>query len=447
MAPQKYPRSLTESFDCLPRGRYSDTVNVRAKQRLNLWICLFWLAAAPASAGDWPAFRGPDGNGIAHEERAPLRWGPAQNVLWKSPLPGPGNSSAIVVRGRVFVTCAENQGKRRRLYCYERKTGTVLWARTVEVDDVEPTHPTNPYCASTPAAGDSHVIVWHGSAGVFCYDLDGAPVWKTDLGPVHHDWGYASSPILDHGKVILNFGPGARTFLAALELRTGALLWKCEEPGGLNETSKHMIGSWTTPLVVKVDGKDQVLCAMPTRVIACDAETGELRWFCDGLADDKALLIYPSPLVWNGFGIAAAGWVNSPVMGFKLGGSGDVTKSNRVWQARQAQQIGSGVVVDGYAYVVTGSPSVAQCVECQTGKVRWSNRLDTGESWGSLIYAAGRFYITSRRGATSVFRAGPDTFELLAQNDLGEPSNATPAVSDGQLFLRTDRNVYCISGE
>ncbi|MBI5091882.1 MAG: PQQ-binding-like beta-propeller repeat protein [Candidatus Hydrogenedentes bacterium] len=384
---------------------------------------------------------------MAREIHAPLRWGPAENVRWKIALPGPGNSSPIVVGGRVFVTCAENQGKKRHLYCCDSDKGTILWVRTVEVDYVEPTHPTNPYCASTPVADYSHVIVWHGSAGVFCYSPDGALIWQRDLGAIRHDWGYASSPILHRGRVFLNFGPGSRTFLAALDLRTGGLLWKYEEPGGSDTTDKKMIGSWSTPVIVKVENRDQVLCVMPTRVIACDAETGALRWFCAGLADEKASLVYPSALVWKGFGIAVTGWVNGPTMGFKLGGAGDVTTPNRLWQARQPQQIGTGVMVDGFAYSAIGSPGSVQCLECQTGKVRWSERLDSGEIWGSLVLAAGRFYVTSRRGVTSVFRAYPDRFELLAQNDLGEPSNATPAIAEGQVFLRTDQHLYCISDQ
>lgn len=406
-------------------------------------------AASVAGAGDWPAFRGPDGNGIAREDHAPVQWGPAEHVRWKAALPGPGNSSPIAVVGRVFVTCAEQEGRLRHLYCYDRATGAPLWVRTAEVATVEPTHPTNPYCSSTPAADDTQVIVWHGSAGVFCYTLDGAPVWHADLGAIRHDWGYASSPIVHRGKVFLNAGPGAQTFLAALDLRDGSLKWKFEEPGGSDATNGHMIGSWTTPLVAEVDGKEQVLCTMPSRVVACDAETGALAWFCSGLADEKATLVYPSPLVWKDVGVACSGWVNGPVFGFKLGGAGDVTETNRIWQTRQPQQIGSGVVVDGAAYIVTGSPSAAQCVDCATGTVRWTQPLGPGESWGSLVRAAGRFYVTSRKGITSVFRAGPDaaSFELLAQNDLGEPSNATPAISNGQIFLRTDRNLYCISDE
>src|SRR5262245_21269879 len=122
---------------------------------------LLWVMAASASAGDWPAFRGPDGNGVAREAKAPLHWGPGKNVLWKVSLPGPGNSSPIVSRGRVFVTCAEDEGRKRTLFCFDRRTGEKLWVRTVECSGTEPTHRSNPYCASTPVADGSRVVVWH----------------------------------------------------------------------------------------------------------------------------------------------------------------------------------------------------------------------------------------------------------------------------------------------
>lgn len=148
--------------------------------------------------------------------------------------------------------------------------------RKVEFLATEPTHRSNPYCASTPVADGERVIVWHGSAGVFCYTFNGTVAWKKDLGAIRHEWGYASSPILHRGKVVLNFGPGSRTFLAALDLETGELQWKHEEAGGLDATAERMVGSWSTPVVVKVEGKEQILCSMPTRVIACDPETGAL---------------------------------------------------------------------------------------------------------------------------------------------------------------------------
>jgi outer membrane protein assembly factor BamB len=262
---------------------------------------------------------------------------------------------------------------------------------------------------------------------------------------MRHEWGYASSPILHRGKVILNFGPGSRTFLTALDLRTGDLLWKQDEPGGLDTTDKRMVGSWTTPIVIKVNHADQILCSMPTRVIACDPETGSLLWSCGGLAGEKVDLVYASPLVCGDTAVAFTGWVNGPTIGFKLGGAGDVTASNRLWMEEQPQRLGSGVVVEERVYIVNAGPGTAQCMECRTGKVLWTARLDGGESWGSTVMAAGRLYVTSRRGVTTVFRPNPEKFELLAMNDLGEPSNATPAISDGQIFLRTDGHLYCIA--
>src|SRR5262249_37580483 len=155
---------------------------------------------------------------------------------------------------------------------------------------------------------------------------------------MRHDWGYASSPILHDGKVILNFGPGSRTFLAALELKSGDLLWKHDEPGGFDATDKRMVGSWSTPIVVKVDGRDQILCSMPTRVIACDPITGALLWSCGGLSNEKADLVYASPVVSGGVGVAFTGWVNGPTMGFKLGGTGDVTGTHQLWLEHQPQR-------------------------------------------------------------------------------------------------------------
>jgi outer membrane protein assembly factor BamB len=401
--------------------------------------------AASALAGDWPAFRGPDGNGIAREDKAPLHWGPEKNVRWKVSLPGPGNSSPIVSRGRVFVTCAEDEGKKRNLYCFDRRSGEKLWVRTVEFPTVEPTHKGNPYCGSTPVTDGGRVVVWHGSAGVICYNFDGKEIWKKDLGEARHEWGYASSPILHRGKVILNFGPGVRTFLAGLDLKTGDILWKCDEPGGLAETDKRMVGSWSTPIIIKVDGKEQVLCSMPTRVIACDPATGSVVWSCMGLGTERTDMVFPAPVVSGEVGVAFSGWVNGPTIGFKLGGSGDVTASNRLWLEKQQQRIGSSVVVDGRVYTVQAGPGTAQCMECRTGKVLWNERLDGGESWGSLVMAAGRLYVTSRRGVTTVFRPDPEKLEVLAMNDLGEASDATPAISDGQIFLRTNGHLYCIA--
>jgi len=397
------------------------------------------------SANDWPAFRGEGGTGISHENKLPLHWSPDENIRWKSDLPGPGNSSPIVSRGHGFITCAENSGKKRNLYSFDSENGNLQWVRSVEVATIEPTHRSNPNCGSTPVANADRIIVWHGSAGIFCHGDNGENIWKTEVAPVCHDWGYASSPILYRDKVILNHGPGSHTFFTALDVATGKILWKQEEPGGLDSTDKRMVGSWSTPVIVQAQGRDQILCSMPTRVIACDPETGSVLWFCNGLAGEKADLVYASPVLCDGIGVAFTGWVNGPTIGFKLGGSGDVTSSNRLWLEHQPQRIGSPVVIGKYLYIVNAGPGTAQCMECATGKIQWTERLEGGESWGSVVMGAGHFYVTSRRGVTSVFRADPAKFELLASNDLGETSNATPAIANGRIYLRTDRRLYCIA--
>jgi outer membrane protein assembly factor BamB len=190
-------------------------------RRTTIILALLVLVGRTARADDWPAFRGPAGNGISRESDFPLTWSREENVKWKAELPGPGNSSPIVAHGRVFVTCAEDQGRKRSLYCYDRASGNRLWVRTVSFDKVMPTHKTSPYCGSTPVAGRDRVVVWHSSAGLYCYDLDGRQLWSCDLGEFRHMWGYGSSPVLYKNRVVLNCGPGKRVFLAAVDLDTG----------------------------------------------------------------------------------------------------------------------------------------------------------------------------------------------------------------------------------
>lgn len=409
----------------------------------------FLIAATTcvAKAADWPGFRGPNGNGVTSEENVPTEWGPKKNIRWKKPLPGPGNSSPIVSRGRVFLATAETGGKKRHLYCFDRQTGGEMWVKTVEYNQPEPTHETNPACASTPVTDGERVVVWHGSPGVFCYDRNGKLLWERDLGQVEHIWGFGSSPILHRGSVILNYGPGVKTFVVALDIETGDVQWKVDEPGGVGPDDMKLAGSWSTPIVATVQGKEQLICSMPTRVVAYDPKNkGMVLWTCLGMSSERGDLSYASPIVSEDVLIALGGY-QGPAMGIRLGGSGDVTETHRLWRdaERQPQRIGSGVVVDGKLYIANAGPGTAQCIECQTGKVVWTERLNAGDHWGSCVLTDGNIYVTGQKGVTTVFRPNPEKFELVAENDLGEPSNATPAISEGELFLRTDAHLYCIS--
>src|SRR5260370_16549546 len=178
---------------------------MRRNALLALMIC---ACLVPCSrAGDWPSFRGPNGDGVSPEKHVPLRWGPTENIKWKMPLPAPGNSSPIVSKGRVFLTCATDHGKNRGLYCYDRKTGALLWSQIVPYAEPDPTHDTNPYCGSSPAADGERVVVWHGSAGLFFSYSDGKPLSSRDLGVFSHNYGHCPSPLLNMYNIIPNSRP------------------------------------------------------------------------------------------------------------------------------------------------------------------------------------------------------------------------------------------------
>lgn len=407
-------------------------------------VCLF--AAAAAQAGDWPSFRGPNGNGIAAEKNVPTKWGSKNNVAWRVELPGPGNSSPIVSAGRVFVACAADEGKKRNLYCYDRKDGKQLWVKTVEVSNVRETHQTNPYSGSTPVANGKRVVVWHGSAGLYCYDFDGKELWSKGLGNVGHMWGYGSSPVIDGNTVFLNFGPGAETFLTAIDLTNGKQLWKKAEPGGADQQLEgRYIGTWSTPVIANVGGRKQLICMMHTRVVAYSPTTGDIIWYCDGIRGNNGDLAYTSPLISGDIGVAFGGY-KGPAMAFRLGGSGNVTENQRLWwnDEGQPQRIGSGVIIGNYIFMVNAGPGTAECIELETGKQVWQKRLSGGNCWGSLCAVDGRLYVTGQNGTTTVFLPNAEKFELVAENRLNEPSNSTSAFSNGQIFLRTHKSLYCV---
>jgi len=413
------------------------------------FIALVLLTLATfAQAGDWPQFRGTNGDGHADGSKFPTEWGASKNVRWKMPLPEPGNSSPIVSSGRVFVTGTEAEGRTRSLYCFDRETGDQLWVRSVKFGKVERTHKTNPHGSSTPATDGRRVLAWHGSAGLYCYDFSGRELWGRDLGDFDHIWGYGTSPVLLEDRVIMHCGPGQRVFIAAVDLETGRTLWQTDEPhkgdGSYNENKKYM-GSWATPAITRIDGKVQIICAMPTRVNAYDPDTGKIIWTCDGVRGPRGDLAYSDPIIGDGLAVYFGGFMG-PAMGFRLGGSGNVTATHRLWRIeRNPQNIGTGVLIGPHVYKANAGPGTLQCVVAATGEELWQEKVTGTNHWGSVVYAASRLYVTSQKGATHVFLPNPERLELVATNELGERSNSTPAFSDGEIFIRTFEHLYCIA--
>jgi len=402
-----------------------------------------------ASADDWPAFRGPAGNGLSAEKSAPTTWSKDKNIKWHVALPVPGNGSPIVSNGRVFIAGSEDkEGKKRSLHCYDRKDGKQLWVKTVEFGKEMPTHETNTHSPSTPASDGKVVVVWHSSAGLYCYDFEGKELWKRDLGEFEHMWGEGTSPVLHDGKVFLNSGPAKKkVFVAAFELASGKTIWEKDEPfkgnGEKNEDNQFM-GSWSTPLIIKVEGKPQLICAMPTRLVAYAPEDGKLLWSCEGLRFKSGDLSYSSPILAGDICLTVGGY-GGPGIGVKLGGSGDVTATHRVWRnEKYPQSIGSGVFVDGHVYIPYAGVNVIDCMDPKTGKSVWRER-SKGAFWGSIVVAGGKGYVTDQKGRTVVFKPNPEKFESLAVNEMGEDSNSTPAISNGEIFIRTFKGLYCIA--
>jgi len=415
-----------------------------------LVLTLISSLAASARAADWPAFRGESGSGntVSQDTGFPVEWSPTKNVRWGVALPNRGNESPIVSQGRVFVTSATDDGRERRLHCIDRRDGTELWTKSVTFDAAEPTHQTNPFGAATPASDGTHVVVWHGSAGLFCYDFEGNQVWKADLGKVGHVWGYGSSPVLHDGKVILNFGPGEEQFVVAVNLSSGDVVWKHTEPGGSNAGGGKLAGSWSTPVIMDVDGAEQVICALPTRIVALNPVDGSLIWFCEGLTGRNGSLVYTSPLV-SGDIVVAMGGYTGPAIAVRAGGTGDVTASRRLWRddQKQPQRIGSGVIIGDKIFMANAGPGFIQCLNLETGEEVWRDRGPGGDHWGAMVLAGGHLYVTNQAGATLVMAPNAEKFEQVASNQMKEPSNSTPAFSDGQIFLRTAKHLYCIAQE
>jgi outer membrane protein assembly factor BamB len=407
-------------------------------------VSVMLLAAAPLMADNWPAWRGVHGDGVSRERGLPLKWSATENVRWKARLPEPGNSTPIVWGEHVFLTQALDGGKRRAVIAWRRSDGMKLWQQELPCHFEETSHKQNPPCSASPVTDGSAVYAHFVSAGVVAYDFGGKRLWQRDLGPVRSRWGNGSSPILYQDLLIVFHGPGApSTFLIALDKRTGATVWQQEETA----IDSPVFGSWSTPVVIRAGGRDELIMPLPGARVggegiikAYDPATGKVLWSCRGGGNE----IYAMPAVSEArdLVVAICGH-NGPLLAVKPGGSGDVTASHLAWRAadKNPQRVGSGVFHDG-RFFLADAPGFLECIDPKTGTAIWKERLD-GNLWGSILLADGKLYVTSLEGETFVVAAGP-SFQLLARNKIDEPTYAAPAPSDGELFLRTYKHLYCI---
>ena len=410
--------------------------------------CIVCVALVlPVQADNWPNFRGPHGTGVSPDRGVPATWSDTQNILWKRSLPGPGGSSPIVWGDKVFVTCYTGYGDphgggqlenlTRHLLCVDRKGGKILWDRDVKAEQPEKAY-TNPYitkhgyASSTPATDGQRVYVFYGKTGVLAYDLAGKPLWHAHVGGQTHDFGTGTSPVLFKDLVIVNASVESDS-LVALDKNNGKERWR--------KTGMPM--SWSTPVLVDVDHRQELVVSVMGKVLAFDPESGAELWHCQGIGE----YVCPSVIAHQGV-VYAIGGRTGAGLAVRAGGRGDVSKSHVLWRVKRGSNVTSPVYHNGHFYWTNESRGVLYCVRASDGEIAYEQHLQPTPDliYASPVVADGRIYIVSRTTGTYVVAAEP-TFKLLAHNSLdSDPSifNASPAVSESQLFLHSDKYLYCV---
>lgn len=412
--------------------------------RLSICImALTVLAGATSRGDDWTQFRGPGGLGISPEKGIPTKWSAKENIAWKAELPGPGASCPITLGDRVFITCysgyglepakGEQQDLVRHLLCLKRADGDVIWHKKFE-----PTLPEHKYqgegsyhgyAASTPATDGERLYVFFGKAGVFCFDLDGKQQWRADVGDRTSGWGSGCSPLLYKDLVIINASVESGS-LVALNKSTGDEVWR----------TKGIGSAWNTPVLVPAKERTELIVSIQNHVVSLSPDSGKELWRAEGVHR----YVCPSVVFHEDIVYAIGGGHTS--LAVRTGGSGDVSKSHGVWRLNKGANVSSPVYYKGHLYW-TRDGSTACCQNPATGELVYEERLPgAGRIWSSPVLADGKLYYVSQHKGTFVVTASPK-YELLAHNEIeGDDSrtNASPIVSNGQLLIRTDRNLYCI---
>ncbi len=422
------------------------------------------LGGTVLGAADWTRFRGVNGSGIASDSKAPAIWSDAQGVKWKAPLPGPGASSPIVRGERVFVTCYSGYGDgaggsgspenlKRHLVCISRLEGKILWSQAVPAvlpeDSYNGMMAEHGYASNTPAIDDARVYAFFGKTGVVAFDFAGKQLWQVNVGQESSNrrWGSGSSLILYKDFVIVTASEESRS-IRALDKRTGKEVWKAAA-----DTLELTYG--TPTLVDLADGQAELVIAVPGEVWSLNPDTGKLRWYASTALTGN---VGPSVVAAEGVVYATGGFPGTGSVAVRTGGKGDVTQSHIVWSSQHGSYIPSPVVYQGRLHFVNDQ-GFAVCLDARTGHLIYKERLPGAASGGggfgakpfyaSGVLANGNLYAVSRRNGTFVIAATPE-FKLVAQNKLAADSsdfNATPALSGNQIFLRSNRFLYCIEAD
>lgn len=400
-------------------------------------LCGLCLLCGAAAGDDWAGWRGPRADGTVADSGYPLTWTDSQNVRWKTEIPGTGHSSPTVSKGRVFVTACLEAEKKRVLYCVDRASGKVVWDRCVLVAELEKKHAQNSYASATVAADGERVYVTfldRPRMRVYCYDYAGNKLWERSPGEFHSQHGFCSPPVLYKDLVIVNGDQDALAYIVALDRKTGEERWRADRP---NRTR-----SYCPPVVIEAAGKKQLVLTGSKSTASYDPDTGKQHWVIDGPTEQ-----FVSSMVYHdGVLLMTAGFPTHWIMAIDPSGSGDVTETHELWSKKNEGGYVPSPVAFGGKFFCVDDKGVASCWDVKTGKLYWKERLSGVGHHASAAVADGRLYLTADNGVTFVLRAAGD-FEVLAKNPLGEAVYASPAFSDGELFLRGAKHLFCIAAK
>lgn len=407
-------------------------------------IALTTVAVCSLCAENWPQWRGPTLNGLSSEKNLPINWSRDENVTWKLALPSWSGATPIIWGNRIFLSVAEKDDI--FLWCVDRTRAVVLWKKFLTAGNykINKQNMSSP----SPVTDGTSVYVITGNGILKGFDLSGNELWardiQTDYGQFGLNWGYASSPLLYEDALYVEVLHGMKTrdasYVLRIDKKTGKTVWRVERP---TDAVRESPDAYTTPALLRYDGKTEIVVSGGDCVTGHDPATGKELWRGNGFnpQKDPAYRVIASPVVFGD--VVYTPTRVRPLQAFRAGGRGDITETHRLWAFQNGPDVPTPVT-DGVYFYIVNDRGIVWCLDAKTGKEVWGpQRIQHGIYSASPVLADGKIYVTNEDGMTAVFRAGPK-FEALAENNLDDYTLSSPAISDGQIFLRTAQYLYCI---
>jgi outer membrane protein assembly factor BamB len=426
---------------------YYKSISMRSKdlgKRILPALMIALISIHVALADNWPQWRGPYLNGTSAEKNLPLWWGADENVIWKLTLPSWSGSTPIIWGDRIFLNIAD--GDDLYLWCVDRVKGTPIWKKRLGGGNTKMRKQN--MSSPSPVTDGKSVYVMTGTGVLKGFDFSGNEQWARDIqkdyGQFGLNWGYASSPLLFEDSLFVPVLHGMKTddpsYLLRIDRKTGKTLWKVERPTSAIRESPD---AYTTPALLRYGNSVEIVISGGDCVTGHDPATGKELWRANGLnpENNPFYRIVASPVVYEG--VIYAPTRVKPLLAIKAGGRGDITESHKLWSFQNGPDVPTPVTDGKYFYVVDDK-GVMWCLDARTGQGVWGpERVKPGTYSSSPVLADGKIYVTNEDGLTTIVKAGPK-FEVLAENNLNDYCLSSPAISDGQIFMRTAQYLYCI---